>query len=59
VHMSQTEEFNVRQPPSVIGSDTDRILAEAGYSAAEIAAFKAEKVVAATDRMLTDLPSDG
>jgi crotonobetainyl-CoA:carnitine CoA-transferase CaiB-like acyl-CoA transferase len=59
VHMSETEEFDVRQLPGTIGSDTDRILADVGYSAAEIAAFKAEKIVAATDRMFTDLPAEG
>jgi crotonobetainyl-CoA:carnitine CoA-transferase CaiB-like acyl-CoA transferase len=58
VHMRNTEEFGVREQPGTIGNHTDLILAEAGYSAAEIAAFKAEKVVAATGNMLTDLPSD-
>jgi crotonobetainyl-CoA:carnitine CoA-transferase CaiB-like acyl-CoA transferase len=59
IHLQETQDFQVRQPPSTIGHDTDEILAEAGYSAAEIAAFKAEKVVAATDRMFTDLPKEG
>jgi crotonobetainyl-CoA:carnitine CoA-transferase CaiB-like acyl-CoA transferase len=59
IHLQETQEFEVRQAPSPSGHDTDEILAEAGYSAAEIAAFKAEKVVAATDRMFTDLPKEG
>ncbi|MCC7082790.1 MAG: CoA transferase [Burkholderiales bacterium] len=58
IAMSQTQEFEVRDPPGTIGNHTDSILAEAGYSAAEIEALKAEKVVAATARMLTDLPGE-
>ena len=58
IAMAGTEEFAVREQPGTIGGDTDRILAELGYSAAEIAAFKAEKVVAATGTMLTDLPGE-
>jgi crotonobetainyl-CoA:carnitine CoA-transferase CaiB-like acyl-CoA transferase len=58
VAMSETEEFAVREQPGTIGNHTDRILAEAGYTAAEIEAFKAAKVVAATNTMLTDLPSE-
>lgn len=59
IAMSETAEFEVREQPGTIGNHTDRILAEAGYSAAEIEAFKAQNIVAATDRMLTDLPSEG
>ena len=56
VSMSETEEFDVREQPGTIGNDTDRILSEVGYSPAEIEALKAEKVVAKTDTMFTDLP---
>lgn len=59
VHMAGTEEFGVRQQPSTIGNDTDAILGEAGFTAEEIAAFKAQKVVAATKTLFTDLPTDG
>ncbi len=59
ISMSETEDFGVRMQPGTIGYNTDQILAEAGYSAAEIAAFKAENVVASTDRMFTDLPTEG
>ena len=58
VSMSETEDFEVREQPGTIGNHTDLILAEIGYSAAEIEVFKAEKVGAATDRMLTDLPTE-
>ncbi len=59
VHMAGTEEFEVRQQPSTIGSDTDSILGEAGFTPAEIAAFKSDKVVASTTTLFTDLPTDG
>ena len=56
VSMRETQEFAVREQPGTIGSHTDRILAEVGYSPAEIEALKAEKVVARTETMFTDLP---
>ncbi len=56
IAMSETEEFAVREQPGTIGGHTDRILAEIGYSPAEIEALKAEKVVARTETMFTDLP---
>jgi crotonobetainyl-CoA:carnitine CoA-transferase CaiB-like acyl-CoA transferase len=56
VSMSETVEFEVREQPGTIGNHTDRILAEVGYSPAEIEALKAEKVVARTETMFTDLP---
>jgi len=59
ISMSETQDFEVREPPGTIGNHTDRILAEIGYSAAEIEAFKAEKVVATTATMFTDLPTEG
>jgi len=59
ISMSETEDFGVRMQPGTIGNNTDQILAEAGYSADEIAAFKAENIVASTDRMFTDLPTEG
>jgi crotonobetainyl-CoA:carnitine CoA-transferase CaiB-like acyl-CoA transferase len=58
VSMSETQDFAVRAQPGTIGNHTDLILAEIGYSAAEIAAFKDAKVVATTDRMFTDLPTE-
>jgi crotonobetainyl-CoA:carnitine CoA-transferase CaiB-like acyl-CoA transferase len=58
VALRETQEFEVREQPGTIGNHTDRILAEIGYSAAEIEAFKAEKVVASTATMLTDLPGE-
>ena len=36
---------SVERPPALPGQDNDKILAEAGYSGAEIAALRAEGVV--------------
>jgi crotonobetainyl-CoA:carnitine CoA-transferase CaiB-like acyl-CoA transferase len=36
---------SIERPPAKIGEHTDEVLREAGYSAAEIAAMRTEKVV--------------
>jgi len=59
VHMAETEDFAVREQPSTIGNHTDAILADAGYTPEEIAAFKAAGAVKSTQTMFTDLPTDG
>ena len=52
VSMSETEDFGVREQPACLGEHTDAILAEIGYSADEIEALKAEKVVLRSGKML-------
>jgi crotonobetainyl-CoA:carnitine CoA-transferase CaiB-like acyl-CoA transferase len=36
---------SVDRPPAGLGQHTDEVLGEAGYSAAEIAAMRTEKIV--------------
>jgi crotonobetainyl-CoA:carnitine CoA-transferase CaiB-like acyl-CoA transferase len=50
--MEETREFHVRQDPSTLGAHTDAILAELGYSPADIEELKADKVVLRSERML-------
>jgi crotonobetainyl-CoA:carnitine CoA-transferase CaiB-like acyl-CoA transferase len=52
-----TRDFEVRTQDGSLGADTDAVLSELGYSAAEIAALKERKVVLRSDRTLnTDDP---
>jgi formyl-CoA transferase len=44
VHLSEVE-LTLRHPPPALGEDREAILAEHGFSAAEIAAFKSDGVV--------------
>lgn len=57
IELRSTEDFGVRHQPAALGEHTDAILAELGYSAADIERLKADKVVLRSDRMLTDLPA--
>jgi crotonobetainyl-CoA:carnitine CoA-transferase CaiB-like acyl-CoA transferase len=50
--MENTVDFSVRHQPATLGAHTDDILTELGYTAAQIAALKAEGVVDKTDAML-------
>lgn len=43
---------DVREHHGTLGAHTDSILAELGYSAADIEALKSQKVVLRSDRML-------
>jgi crotonobetainyl-CoA:carnitine CoA-transferase CaiB-like acyl-CoA transferase len=52
VSMSQSEDFVVRHQAACLGEHTETILAEIGYTEAEIAALKAEKVVLRSNKML-------
>ncbi|HET7159821.1 MAG TPA: CoA transferase, partial [Burkholderiales bacterium] len=52
VSMSQSEDFVVRHQAACLGEHTEAILAEIGYTAAEIAALKADKVVLRSNKML-------
>lgn len=52
ISMAGTREFDTREPAGTLGAHTDSILAELGYSAADIEALKSEKVVLRSDRML-------
>jgi crotonobetainyl-CoA:carnitine CoA-transferase CaiB-like acyl-CoA transferase len=47
-----TRDFEVREQAGTLGAHTDAILAELGYSAADIDELKARKVVLRSDRML-------
>ena len=58
ITMGRTAEFTVREQPGGLGAHTDSILATLGYSAPEIEALKAEKIVLRSDRMLNTDPSD-
>jgi crotonobetainyl-CoA:carnitine CoA-transferase CaiB-like acyl-CoA transferase len=58
IDLRNTEDFAVRRQPANIGEHTDVILAELGYTVADIERLKAENVVVRSQRMLTDLPSD-
>jgi crotonobetainyl-CoA:carnitine CoA-transferase CaiB-like acyl-CoA transferase len=57
IDLRQSEEFGVRHQPAALGEHTDAILAELGYTPADIERLKGEKVVLRSDRMLTDLPT--
>jgi len=50
--MNQTVDFSVRAQPASIGAHTNEILADLGYTPAQIEALKQEGAVAHTDRML-------
>ncbi len=57
ISLSETPDFEVRAQAGSLGAQTDSILADIGYSAAEIDALKAQKVVLRSDRTLnTDDP---
>jgi len=57
IEMGRSEAFDVRQQPNSLGEHTDVILEELGYTAAEIAVLKEEKIVLRSKRMLnTDDP---
>ncbi len=58
IDLATTRAFEVREQPAPIGGHTDAILSEIGYSAQEIEALKADKVVVRSQRMLTDMPSE-
>jgi crotonobetainyl-CoA:carnitine CoA-transferase CaiB-like acyl-CoA transferase len=52
ISMARTREFETRQQAGTLGAHTDSILAELGYSSADIEALKSQKVVLRSDRML-------
>jgi crotonobetainyl-CoA:carnitine CoA-transferase CaiB-like acyl-CoA transferase len=52
VSMRETEDFGVRQQPACLGEHSAAILAELGYSSAEIEALQAQKIVLKTNKML-------
>jgi crotonobetainyl-CoA:carnitine CoA-transferase CaiB-like acyl-CoA transferase len=52
ISLGGTRDFEVREQAGTLGAHTDSILAELGYSAADIDALKARKVVLRSDRML-------
>ena len=55
--MGGTRDFVMREQPAGLGAHTDAILAELGYTPAEIATLKSDKIVLRSDRMLnTDNP---
>jgi crotonobetainyl-CoA:carnitine CoA-transferase CaiB-like acyl-CoA transferase len=57
VSLGRTVDFEVRAQAGPLGAHTDSILAEIGYSAAEIETLKSQKVVLRSDRTLnTDDP---
>ena len=57
ISMAATREFETRAQAGTLGAHTDSILAELGYSAADIDALKSQKVVLRSDRTLnTDDP---
>jgi crotonobetainyl-CoA:carnitine CoA-transferase CaiB-like acyl-CoA transferase len=47
-----TRDFEVRHQPANLGEDSESILSELGYSAAEIEALKGEKIIKRTNKML-------
>jgi crotonobetainyl-CoA:carnitine CoA-transferase CaiB-like acyl-CoA transferase len=57
ISMAGTRDFETRAQAGTLGAHTDSILAELGYSAADVEALKAQKVVLRSDRTLnTDDP---
>ena len=52
ISMAGTRDFETREQAGTLGAHTDSILAELGYSAADIEALKSQKVVLRSDRML-------
>ena len=50
--MGTTEDFQVRHDPGALGANTDSILAQLGYSAADIESLKSDKIVLRSERML-------
>ena len=50
--MGGTEDFEAAKQPAFLGEHTDTILASIGYTPAEVAALKAEKVVLRSNKML-------
>ncbi|MBM3344212.1 MAG: CoA transferase [Betaproteobacteria bacterium] len=57
ISLGGTRDFEIAAQPACLGEHTDVILQSLGYSEAEIAALKAQKVVLKSDRMLnTDTP---
>jgi crotonobetainyl-CoA:carnitine CoA-transferase CaiB-like acyl-CoA transferase len=52
ITLGETKRVTIRSGPPRLGEHTDAILTEAGYSAAEIEALKADGVVRRTDQML-------
>jgi crotonobetainyl-CoA:carnitine CoA-transferase CaiB-like acyl-CoA transferase len=58
IAMERTAEFTVREQPGTLGAHTDAILATLGYTAQQIEALKADKIVLRSDKMLNTDPSD-
>jgi crotonobetainyl-CoA:carnitine CoA-transferase CaiB-like acyl-CoA transferase len=52
ISMAGTRDFEARHQAGTLGAHTDSILAELGYSTADIDALKSQKVVLRSDRML-------
>jgi crotonobetainyl-CoA:carnitine CoA-transferase CaiB-like acyl-CoA transferase len=52
ISMARTRDFETREQAGTLGAHTDSILAELGYSAADIEALKSQKVVLRSNRML-------
>jgi crotonobetainyl-CoA:carnitine CoA-transferase CaiB-like acyl-CoA transferase len=52
ISLGGTRDFEARAQADTLGAHTDSILAELGYSAADIEALKSQKVVLRSDRML-------
>jgi crotonobetainyl-CoA:carnitine CoA-transferase CaiB-like acyl-CoA transferase len=52
ISLGGTRDFEVREQAGTLGAHTDAILAELGYSAAQVDSFKSQKVVLRSDRML-------
>ena len=52
ISMAGTREFETREQAGTLGAHTDSILADLGYSTAEIDALKSQKVVLRSNRML-------
>ena len=50
--LGRTRDFEVRHDPSALGAHTDSILADLGYTPADIERLKSEKVVLRSERML-------
>ena len=50
--MESTRDFAIREQPACLGEHTDSILETLGYTQAEIATLKADKVVLRSNRML-------